>query len=420
MQPYDKNSSYRDSYLSSRSTSERLSSESLSERLSSRTSSERPSSERLSSTRTSTRTSSRKSNKKPITVTLVAALVGCLIAFILGFVISSFAMLDSRLESAAAKNAELQETIKQKDVKIGELNATIDKKNESNIALGEQIQAHLKTISDLKNNVQHLETDAHNNAVAALNGKEEPSPVATLASLSFTQQLLLFVVLLVIIIFIISVTCGFIASRTGEKLFKKSKKAKKAKKSKNDTIASNNESDAPLEEASEEEASDEATEENVEEEPATFEKLPNLEDSSDYDEVVTDAIDLLYHNNLEDSISDLGGFKFGITNFEEVLSDKAKGKSFGNAENGDFVAFMSNKSSVKKLYIIPRYMTLSDSSVALRGTTDLFNITDEADISITHGNVKIKSIDSPAVFSLGSSGWAIESKGHITALGTRH
>ncbi|MBQ7876011.1 MAG: hypothetical protein IJ316_01855 [Clostridia bacterium] len=407
MQPYDTTTSYKDSYSSGRSA-DRLSSDSLSDRLS----------KTGTTSRTRTHTSNKK--KKPIMVTLVAALIGCLIAFILGFVISSFAMLDSRLESVAAKNAELQETIKQKDVEIGELNAAIDKKNESNIALGEQIQEHLKTIDGLKNNVQSLETDVHTIADAALNDSETPTPVATLASLSLSQQLLLFVVLLVIIIFIISVTCSIIASRTGEKIFKKSKKSKSDKKaSKNEKIKEDER------EKTEDEPSDEPISEDEEDEEDEKEELDSLADLGatrefSFDNAVHEAIDLLYHNNLEDNISDLGGFKFGITNFEEVLSDKAKGKSFGNAENGDFVAFMSTKSAVKKLYIIPRYMSLSDSSVALRGTTDLFDINDEADNVITHGTVKIKTIDSPAVFAFGDNGWAIESKGHITASGTRH
>ncbi len=407
MQPYDTTTSYKDSYTSGKA-SDRLSSDHFSDR----------SSPRTETTRTHTRTANKK--KKPIMVTLVSALIGCLIAFILGFAISSFAMLDSRLESASAKNAELQETIKQKDVEIGELNAAIDKKNESNIALGEQIQAHLKTIDNLQNNVQSLETDVHNIADAALNDSETSTPVATLASLSLSQQLILFVVLLVIIIFIISVTCSFIASKTGEKVFKKSKKSKSSKKASKKAKINEDESetieDAPSDESI---AEDEENEEDEKEELDSLADLGATKEFS-FDNAVHEAIDLLYHNNLEDSISDLGGFKFGITNFEEVLSDKAKGKSFGNAENGDFVAFMSTKSAVKKLFIIPRYMSLSDSSVALRGTTDLFDICDEADNVITHGTVKIKTIDSPAVFAFGSSGWAIESKGHITAAGTRH
>lgn len=414
MQPYDTTTSYKDSYSSTRST-DRLASDALSDRLS-----------KTDTTSHSRRHTSTK-KKKPITVTLVAALIGCLIAFILGFAVSSFAMLDSRLESASAKNAELQETIKQKDAEISELNSAIDKKNESNIALGEQIQEQLKTINNLQNNVQSLETDVHNIAGVALDGSETPTPVATLAKLSLSQQLILFVVLLVIIIFIISVTCSFIASKTGEKVFKKSKKSKLNKKApKTENIEESKDEETEVEETkveeNEEGLSEEPVAENEEDEQKEFDNLADLGATREFsfDNAVNEAIDLLYHNNLEDNISDLGGFKFGITNFEEVLSNKAKGKSFGNAENGDFVAFLSTKSAVKKLYIIPRHMSLSDSSVSLRGTTDLFDIIDEADNSITHGTVKIKTIDSPAVFAFGDSGWSIESKGHITALGTKH
>ena len=318
--------------------------------------------------------------------------------FIVGFCISSFAFLDSRLESAQEKIALLNETIDLKDEEIAHLNESIEEKDANNIALGEKIQDHLATIEALSANVQHLQEDVDYISETALNsvGAGGASIIASFSLLSTSQQLIILVLLLVIFIFIISITCSIIAAN--------SSKAKKAKHT----------------EQAVEEASEPIEEEN--------ESLPEIEEEAPSDviegddkpEAVDEAIDLLYHNNLEDSISDLGGFKFGITNFDEVLSDKAKGKSFGNSENGDFVAFMSAKSNVKKLYIIPRFMTLSDSTVALRGTTDLFTITDEGGNNINYGTVKVLTIDSPAVFALGENGWAIETKGEITALGTYH
>lgn len=379
--------------------------------------------------RLSSATGRSPKKKKPATVTLVSAVVCAVIAFILGFVISSSVMSDSRVENANSKNVELQAVIDEKTAEIDSLRKELDEKTSDNITLGEQIQAHLKTIDNLQSNVQNLETDVQNIADTALNGVTAPTAVAALASLSMSQQLILLIVLLVVIIFIISVTCGFIASVTNRKpsvkkpaKIKKHKKDKKAQKDdlSPDTLSEpaentdeNSDDDVPSE------SDDTSTPENDEKSDDSLADLGATKEFS-FDNAVNEAIDLLYHNNLEDNISSIGGFKFGITNFEEILSDKAKSKSFGNTENGDFVAFMSTKTPVKKLYIIPRYMSLSDSSVALRGTTDLFDVFDEADKLITHGTVKIKTIDSPAVFAFGPNGWHIESKGHITALGTNH
>ncbi len=362
--------------------------------------------------------------KKPTRVTLASALVCCIITFILGFVISSVAMSDSRVENANSKNVELQASIDEKNAEIDSLRKELDEKTENNIVLGEQIQAHLKTIDNLQSNVQNLETDVQNIADTALNGVTAPTAIALLASLSMSQQLILLIALLVIIILIISITCGFIASVTNRKhSSEKPAKVKKHKKSKakpapvSEPVESTSETPEENDSSSEDESSSDS--ENIEQSDTSLADLGQTKEFS-FDNAVNEAIDLLYHNNLEDNISSIGGFKFGITNFEEILSDKAKSKSFGNTENGDFVAFMSTKTPVKKLYIIPRYMSLSDSSVALRGTTDLFDVFDEADKLVTHGTVKIKTIDSPAVFAFGPSGWHIESKGHITALGTNH
>lgn len=346
--------------------------------------------------------------KKPVTITLVSALVACLVAFLLGFFISSAAMVDSRVADVNEKNAELQAEITQKDEEISALKSEIESKNESNIALGEKIQEHLKTID----NFQRLQSDAPQSSDSS-SSQSTVSPVDTLTGLSLSQQLILLVVLLVIVVFIISVTCGFIASKTGsEKRGKsKSRREKKPSETLHETTEDSFESSA--------DASEDSSSSDSEKTDDSLSELGATKEFS-FDNAVNEAIDLLYHNNLEDNISSVGGFKFGITNFEEILSDKAKSKSFGNTENGDFVAFMSTKSLVKKLYIIPRYMSLSDSSVALRGTTDLFDITDEADAIVTHGSVKIKSVDSPAIFAFGENGWAIESKGRISALGKNH
>ncbi len=355
--------------------------------------------------------------KKPISITLAAAAMLCIITFILGFVISSFAFLDSRLESANEKNAELSQLISEKDGEIKQLKAIIDTKDENNIILAEQIQTHLDTIEALNAEVSNLKNDVTTISEAAINSEMSPNAfLLSFASLTPSQQLIILVLMLVIIIFIISITCGVIATKSskGEKKAKKEKKPKKEKKHKIETEATEEaeeNANTPEEEAESEEATAEEAEEPADE--------PTMPIGDKILPAVEKAIDLLYHNNLEDSIADLGGFKFGITNFDEILSDKRRPKSFGNAENGDFVAFMSATQSAKKLYIIPRTLVLSDSTVALRGVTDLFSLTNEAGEKLDHGAVKIKEIVSPAVFACGDAGWAIESKGEIISLGTK-
>lgn len=362
--------------------------------------------------------------KKPVSITLAAAIVICIITFILGFVISSFAFLDSRLESASEKNAELSQLISEKDAEIKELKATIEQKDENNIILAEQIQTHLETIDSLNSEVENLKDDVTTISEAAINSEGNAgSFFLSFAALTSSQQLIILVLLLVILIFIISISCSFIAAKSPSSAEKKDKKIKKEKKAKKEK----KQKSAPTL------PTDDAPAENAEEAPAdASEATPdtNAEDEDTADEptmpvdgkilpTVEKAIDLLYHNNLEDSISDLGGFKFGITNFDEILSDKRRPKSFGNSESGDFVAFMSTTPVSKKLYIIPRTLVLSDSTVALRGVTDLFNLVNEAGEKIDHGTVKIKQVSSPAVFACGEGGWAIESKGEIISLGTK-
>ncbi|MBR5536126.1 MAG: hypothetical protein IKU60_05705 [Clostridia bacterium] len=342
--------------------------------------------------------------KKPVSITLAAASVICIITFILGFVISSFAFLDSRLETANEKNAELTQTINEKDAQIKELKGVIEQKDENNIILADKIQTHLDTIEKLKSEVSHLQSDVDTISEAAINSDFGASTalLVSFSTLTPSQQLIILVLLLVILIFIISITCGIIASKS-------SGKSKKSVENK-------------IEEALEPSSSEETEEEDSEpaSEPVEEEAIeePTMVSFDRAIPAVEKAIDLLYHNNLEDSISALGGFRFGITNFDEILSDKRRPKSFGNSENGDFVAFMSSSQGAKKLYIIPRFLVLSDSTVALRGVTDLFDTVNEAGNVVTHGSVKIKTISSPAVFSCGDSGWAIESKGKLISLGT--
>ena len=356
--------------------------------------------------------------KKPISITMAAALVMCIITFILGFVISSFAFLDSRLESANENVAELNQLISEKNDEIKALKATIEQKDENNIILAEQIQTHLETIESLKGEVSHLQDDLDTISEAAINseGSVAGTFLLSFASLTLSQQLIFLVLLLVVLIFIISITCTVIATKSSPKKEKKEKK-KKAKEVTEEETASEEVAEEPVAAPEEEtvEESEEA-EEPIEEAPINE---PTMPIGDKILPSVEKAIDLLYHNNLEDSIADLGGFKFGITNFDEILSDKRRPKSFGNSENGDFVAFMSATRNSKKLYIIPRSLVLSDSTVALRGVTDLFNLTNENGEKVDHGAVKIKTVSAPAVFSCGDAGWAIESKGSITALGTK-
>lgn len=349
--------------------------------------------------------------KKPISITLVAALVLCLITFIAGFVISSFAMLDSRLEAANEKANELKDVISEKEARIEELNDIIDQKDKNNIILGDKIQLQQDTIDSLTSEVNALQSDVSYISQAAIDGTLTESALAFISfdALSLSQKLLFFFIIFVILILIISIACVLIARAAS---------SKKEKKSTPELLNEEEPENEQNEPANDEIA--EADEPAGEEEPEN--DNPTADDTSaapTASSVVDRAIDLLYHNNLEDSISDLSGFKFGITNFDEVLSDKSKGKSFGNSDNGDFVAFMSASGGIRRLYIIPRHLTLSDSTVALRGVIDLFNVVNEAGSSVTHGTVKIKTVDAPAVFACGENGWAIESKGKITALGTK-
>lgn len=350
----------------------------------------------------------QNNRKKPLMVSLVAALVMCIVTFILGFSTSSFVLLDSRLEDAQEKISSLNEKIKEKESEIKALNESVAQKNENNVVLGEKIQTQAAEIESLKAAVSSLEKDVTSISEAAIIGLDASgNPItATVGGLSLTQQLIVFVGLFVLVILIISITCSFIASKNSS-----GKSEKKNRQASTDSLLT--------EEAYNSEQTDDASEAEgdslAEGEEIAQELTPAPTPQTAT--VVDEAIDLLYHNNLEDSISDLGGFKFGITNFDEVLSDKSKGKAFGNSENGDFVAFMATVNSTRKLYIIPRYLTLSDSTVALRGTTDLFNVIDEGGNRVSHGTVRVKSIDSPAVFACGENGWGIEAKGVITAVG---
>ncbi len=366
--------------------------------------------------------------KKPVSITLAAALVICIITFILGFVISSVAFLDSRLEAANEKNAELSGIISEKDAEIKELKKTIEQKDENNIILGEQIQTHLDTIDSLNAEVSALKNDVDTISEAAINGDLNPgsSFFAAFATLGIYQQLILLLIIFVLIILIISVTCGIIASKSSGASSEEKPRKRRAKQadSENEDSVEKPEGESVSEQA-DEPASDPSSPED--EHPSMAESDESTEETAVVPEqkksgnvpAVENAIELLYRNNLEENISRLGGFKFGITNFDDVLSDKSSSKSFGNSESGDFVAFMASEASVKKLYIIPRSMVLSDSTVALRGITDLFNVTNEAGNAVTHGAVKIKEVAAPAIFACGESGWAIESKGEIIALGTK-
>lgn len=351
--------------------------------------------------------------KKPISITLAAAVVICIITFILGFVISSFAFLDSRIETAKEKNAELSQSISEKDAEIKELKNAIEQKDENNILLAEQIQTHLDTIEKLNGEIANLKNDVDAISEAAINADGNTSSFfLSFATLTLSQQLIMLVLLLVVLIFIISITCSVIASKTSGKAEKKAKRARKEKvvEAPVEEAATTEKSDA--EEESSEEKPGEATEEAFEEAPEEP-TMPICEKSLP---AVAKAIELLYQNKLDDYISELGGFKFGITNFDEILFDKHRAKSFGNAENGDFVAFMSSSENPKKLYIIPRYLVLSDSTVALRGVLDLFNLSNENGDKLTGGTIQITKVPSPAVFVCGENGWSIEAKGEIVSI----
>lgn len=361
----------------------------------------------------------QNNRKKPIMISLVAALIACLVAFVIGFTMSSFVLLDSKLENAQEKISELNEKVSEKNAEIKALKESIEEKDKNNVILAENLQVLAAEKDKLTNEIASLQQDVSSISEMAISGNGAYGSIfEAFSTLTITQQLIVFVILFVLLVLIISVTCAYISSKSNPKKAKEKARRVRTERERIAPVAE----EAPVAEGAEEY-------EEYEEEPSDFkgeyqeeeisEELTPQASSSEIPPVVAEAIDLLYHNNLEDSISEIGGFKFGITNFDEVLSDKAHGKAFGNSENGDFVAFMASAASLKKLYIIPRYLTLSDSTVALRGTTDLFNVSDEGGNSISHGTVRIKSIDSPAVFACGELGWSIESKGHITSMGDR-
>lgn len=369
----------------------------------------------------------KKKKKKPLSVNLTAALIFALITFFIGYMIPSVIMLDSRIKGANSEISKLQEEIKEKNSEIKTLNSSIKEKDEANIALGNKITENLQTIESLNVKIKELEDDVDFAAEAAMQGEDisDSNIVRSASRLSSGQQLVIIAALFILLIFVISVTCGVIAAVKGgdSKSKEKKKRRKHGKKSGKEmpdsSDAEKNGPDADDEEvtALPEAIEDETPQEKAENITSSDEEESALAESADTKmlSVVEDAINLLYTNKLENAMDDLGGFRFGVTNFDEILSDKAAGKSFGNSENGDFVAFMHDDGQIKKLYIIPRYMTLSDSTVSLRGTVDLFDIIDEDNNLIDHGTVKINTIAKPAAFSFGQNGWAIESKGIIRA-----
>lgn len=354
-----------------------------------------------------------RGKKKPLSVTLSAALILCIITFIIGILIPSVFLLDSRIKSANEEIDSLKATVSEQKKEISSLNASIEQKDAANITLGETISEHLITIDQLKSQISDLEGEVEFAAEAAVTGisstAERNQLVNSMSNLSSQQLLIILSALFVLLIFIISVTCGVIATSKKNVLPAPTPEEEKLPPAEIPSFEEEEPLHTPDDSApaSEEEAA--APEEN---------DVHNKEKADEGNNIgnVASAIEALYNNTLEDSYSSLGGFLFGITNYDDILNDTAKGKSFGNSDSGDFVAFMDSTDQIKKLYIIPRYMSLSDSTVTLRGMTDLFNIFDESANEITHGSVKIKSVDSPAVFAFGKNGWAIESKGIIQAL----
>lgn len=352
--------------------------------------------------------------KRPVCIRLSGAVILCVLTFALGYLLPSFFMLDARIESANGEISSLKDTINEKNGEIKSLKDTVKLRDEANIALGEKITENLSTIEELNARIADLEGDvelAANAAVSGINSASERNTIAnSMSHLSTTQQLILLLALFLVFIIIVSASCVLISS------FKR----KKNKKDEEDE-------DDEIEEITEEQRQGEIpgkfgdtreTKEDIAEKPKEEAEERSEKETPAYDvSLIERAVGMLYANSLEDNVSSLGGFRFGVTNFEEILSDKAKGKSFGNSEDGDFIAFMENSSGTKKLYIIPRYLNLSESAVTLRGTTDLFDITDENGKAVTGGSVKIKSVESPSVFAFGESGWGIESKGLIVALG---
>ncbi len=351
----------------------------------------------------------RKKKKKPLSVHLSAALIFALVTFLIGYLIPSVFALDARIKSAQNEITKLEQEIKDNKAEIKDLKSAAKEKDDANVALGNKIAEHLQTIEALNVKIKELESDVDFAAEAAMNGDDisDSQITKSVSRLSSGQQLVIIVALFILLIFVISVTCGIIAAVKGAPTDDSEQPKRKKKRKKND-----------------DEDEDEPIEEEVPAAPvlrAPAEEAPSEEEPTDEPQsaniltTINEAISLLYTNKLEDGMADIGGFKFGVTNFEEILSDTAMGKSFGNSENGDFVAFMDEEADEKKLFIIPRYMTLSDSTVSLRGTVDLFDIIDENNNEITHGTVKIKTVTRPAVFAFGSDGWAIESKGVIRA-----
>ncbi len=351
----------------------------------------------------------RKKKKKPLSVHLSAALIFALVTFFIGYLIPSVFALDGRIKSAQNEITKLEQEIKDNNAEIKELKAAAKDKDDANVALGNKIAEHLQTIDALNVKIKELESDVDFAAEAAMNGDNISGNEITksVSRLSSGQQLVIIVALFILLIFIISVTCGIIAAVKGAPSEGSDKSRRKKKRKKNEDESEYKyepfEEEAPEASAPDEPAEEESSEEEPADEPQSGSILTTI----------NEAISLLYTNKLEDGMADLGGFKFGVTNFDEILSDTAMGKSFGNSENGDFVAFMNETAEEKKLFIIPRYMTLSDSTVSLRGTVDLFDIIDENNDEITRGTVKIKTVSRPAVFAFGSDGWAIESKGII-------
>ncbi len=356
----------------------------------------------------------RKKKKRPLSVHLSAALILALITFFVGYLIPSVFALDARIKSAQEEITKLEQQIKDDKAEIKELKSAAKEKDDANVALGNKIAEHLQTIEALNVKIKELESDVDFAAEAAMNGDDisDSQLTKSVSRLSSGQQLVIIVALFILLIFVISVTCGIIAAVKGApEESDKSRRKKKRKKNDDEDEDEDKDEDEPLEK--------EVPEAPVLSAPA--EETPSDEEPAEEPQsasiltTINEAISLLYTNKLEDGMADIGGFKFGVTNFEEILSDTAMGKSFGNSESGDFVAFMDEEADEKKLFIIPRYMTLSDSTVSLRGTVDLFDIIDENNNEITHGTVKIKTVTRPAVFAFGSDGWAIDSKGIIRA-----
>ncbi len=358
--------------------------------------------------------------KKHLSLTLPAALILAVITFAVGYLLPSVFLLDSRIESANEEIDSLKAEIRENESSIASLNKQIEQKDAANIILANTIEDHLTTIDSLNAQITELEGDVDFASQVAMNNVDSDIVVTSVSKLNSEQILIIFFALLVLLIFVVSITCAVIASaRRGAPAKEKKKKKKDEPEEEPETAVEETEARATPEDAAEAGERAAEAEPSAGEEETAAEEQPKeeAEDHAEEDvpERVRTAIEYLSENKLEDSVSELNGFKFGVTNFDEILSNTAKGKTFGNSENGDFIAFMDSPSA-KKLYIIPRYMTLSDSAVTLRGTIELFDLADESGSAVTSGAVKIKSVNTPAVFSFGETGWAIETKGSITVL----